>query len=272
MPRLHPDFSVMGYSAEAIISDESTNVVYLVSSLQTGDKYALKVPARGSDQTQRELQFLRTLSHPHILRFRDTFRTAGGPAIVFDWAAGGDLFTIIGQGRVPEPECKKIFFQILQAIQYLHARNICHGDIKPENILFIERSPQRSTVVLCDFGFAIQHADTLCEERIGFSREFEAPELLSGGPYTNKIDMWALGITLYTALTALPATSEDDMEEEIREGLPDLFTWPEPDFISRDAEDLIRKLLMIDPQQRLSAKKALNHQWFDSVRPCEGRC
>jgi serine/threonine protein kinase len=130
----------------------------------------------------------------------------------------------------------------------------------------IERSEKRCTVVLCDFGLAVQDAENVPGVCIGATRGFAAPELLLGGQHTKKIDMWPLGITLFMALTSSAVTSKVAAEEEILTGLPDVFDRPEANTLSADARDLIRKPLMLDPRQRLSAKRALAHRSFDEVR------
>jgi serine/threonine protein kinase len=122
------------------------------------------------------------------------------------------------------------------------------------------------SVVLCDFGLAREFESGFCDDEFCGSREYAAPELFRRESYTNKVDMWALGITLYGCLTGIPAASKANLEREILSGLPNIFNVEEAQYLSMDAEDLIRNLLNPNPVFRLSAKDAMEHHWFDSVR------
>jgi serine/threonine protein kinase len=251
------------------LCSESSSYISLVSNATTGEKLALKIPKPGTKQTSQEFEILQEISHPSIIPFKGAIHTNNGPGILLAFAAGGDLFDLLTleTGGLLERECRQIFCPILTALDHLHSQAIWHRDIKPENILFLQAGPDLSSVVLADFGLARKCPQGYCTTDFVGSNLYVAPELLLHARYNEKIDIWALGITLYACLTGSSPAFGPEAEREILSGLPDLFNAEEADLLSRDAKDLIRWMLSVDPERRPSAKEAMGHRWFDSVRP-----
>jgi calcium/calmodulin-dependent protein kinase I len=158
---------------------------------------------------------------------------------------------------------KVIIFNILHTLAYLHSQDIWHRDIKPENLLVMDYSLSPNCVVLADFGFARHIPEGFCDDEFCGSLEYAAPELLRGHRYTEKVDIWALGITTFACLTsALPFDSDpDEMRREILAELPHLFDGDRLD-VSEECRSLIDWMLAPDPADRPSAEQALHHQWF----------
>ena len=179
-----------------------------------------------------------------------------------EYCSGGELFDKILSSNVSnEKECAKILMMILHALDYLHSKDIVHLDIKPQNIMYASASPN-SAVKIIDFNLCKYNSQGTIDYPNG-TPQFIAPEMIDG-TYSKASDMWSLGVVMYILLSGeFPfwGDTHQQLYKEIKECK--LFTNQEPwKGVSRDAKDLIQKLLVIDPTKRLSAKECLCHSWI----------
>ncbi len=165
-----------------------------------------------------------------------------------------------------EREAALITYQILEALQYLHLAGIVHRDLKPENIL-VERDPQTNEVLhikLTDFGLSkIIVPGEIMMDSCG-TPAYVAPEVLLKNGYQKEVDIWSTGVILYTMLArALPFHSSDRKKtfKLIKEADADMSgeVW---DAISEDCKDLLRKMLIKNPKERITVDDALKHPFF----------
>ena len=162
--------------------------------------------------------------------------------------------------KIPENTSKKIFKQIIKTLKFIHSKNIVHRDIKPHNILL----DLNSNIKICDFGVGKEiKKGNLVNETCG-TPAYVAPELLSGNYFDPfKADIWSCGVVLYFMLTGIvPFRGDNDMElhNNISKGI-----YPKIDSISFDCEDLIKKILEVDPNKRYNLDDILNHKWIKSL-------
>jgi serine/threonine protein kinase len=199
---------------------------------------------------------------------KGTISTDYGTGLVLPFAKSGDLFSALSDAALSEDDTKRIIYRVLSALQYLHGQNIWHRDVKPENILLMGDNHDPNSAVLADFGFARHCETTLSEDFVG-SPHYCAPELYLRLPYNEKVDIWAVGLTMFACLTrSLPynTASRRMMINEIVSGLPRLKDIAKEKSMSELAFDLCAGMLAKDSQDRMSALEALQHRWFDSVR------
>lgn len=218
--------------------------------------------------TLREMNIMLKIAHPHIVDTYDIFENDKKLHIVIEYMQGGELFDIIAdQGHLSEQRASQVVRDIITAIDYLHELGVVHCDIKPENILCKTREWPLQ-VKLCDFGLANFHDHSSSSNAsmtavIG-TPGYVAPEVVKRKPYGPPVDMWACGVVLYVMLSGrMPFYGRDDVEC-LRRTADGHFTFPDREWlkISEDAKSLVRALLQVNPEKRLTAKAALQHQWL----------
>ncbi|KAI8632800.1 hypothetical protein F5Y19DRAFT_471970 [Xylariaceae sp. FL1651] len=207
---------------------------------------------------EREVAILKLIDHPHIVKLHDIWENRAEIYLVLEYMDGGDLFSYINQcGRLPEFEMMGYFRQILSALEYVHSFNICHRDLKPENILM----QSNGIVKIGDFGMAaIQQSPTHALKTSCGSPHYAAPELVNRLRYqVDKVDIWSLGCILYATLAGrLPFDDpEGDVPRLLAKASKGNYVLPE--CLSRDARDLISKMLTVDPLKRIPIRKIWQH-------------
>ncbi|KAI0397709.1 hypothetical protein F5Y17DRAFT_454861 [Xylariaceae sp. FL0594] len=207
---------------------------------------------------EREVAILKLIDHPNIVKLYDIWENRAEIYLVLEYLDGGDLFTYINQcGPLPEFEVMGYFRQILCALEYVHSFSICHRDLKPENILM----KSNGVVKIADFGMAaIQQSPTHALKTSCGSPHYAAPELIAKRRYQlDKVDVWSLGCILYATLSRrLPFDDPEGNVSRLLEKSARGVYWV-PDFLSKDAKDLIAKMLKTDPHKRISVKKIWQH-------------
>jgi serine/threonine protein kinase len=251
-------------------------VIYRATGLATETNVVIKFPITPY-ATETEHHYLSLYPHPSIIPLVDTILittstplpttapAAPGKALVLPFAQGNDLFDAAIEKHINERQVKIIIFKVIKALVYLHDNNVIHQDLKLENIIVMTRSPH--SAVLADFGLSRSlgksgaHTGTPC---------YSAPEVLLGNSCTKMSDMWSLGVTTFTAIARqFPFYSDpnsQDVKLEIKAGLPDYKSRVKFQSASRECQDFITRLLVMDPHQRLSAYAASQHPWFDDIR------
>lgn len=238
-------------------------IVHEGEHLSTKKKVAVKiVPKKNQDYSlEREVANQSRLDHEHVVKILDVISLKGSVYIVMEFIEGGDLFEyIISHVRVSEEECKRIFWQLLQAVEHCHARDVVHRDIKPENILL----DTNNNVKLADFGLStLWKRDEFLTDSCG-SPEYAAPELLNKnckyeGP---KVDIWSCGVVLYALLCNALPFGADDFQSLFR--LIQAGQYSIPGFVSPAARDLIQHVIEVEPRRRFTLDQVKKHPWLGS--------
>jgi len=249
-----------------------------------GESYAVKEVMNETlhdeenlEALETEINILRQLRHPHIVALKEVVATSTYTYIVMELLSGGELFNrIVEKGSFPEKEAKPLFAQIILSMDYLHGLNIVHRDVKPENILYITEGGV--DIKLIDFGYAgVWAADKQLTGLCG-TPDYVAPEVLTwyedeenGTEYGKGSDLWSLGVLLYVILSGCSPFCGDDEEELLKLVSQAKYVFYENEWqgISDEAKDLIRKLLVVDPLQRLTMAEVIAHPWLsESVAKC----
>ncbi|NXF10681.1 PASK kinase, partial [Smithornis capensis] len=201
----------------------------------------------------QEIAILLKLQHPGIIKVLDVFENEHFFQLVMEKHGSGlDLFTFIdNQPNLDEPLASYIFRQLVSAVGYLHCRNILHRDIKDENIVIAEDF----TIKLVDFGSAAYLEPGKLFYTFCGTIEYCSPEVLAGKPYRGpELEMWSLGITLYTLVLG------ENPFCELEEALAAVLSPPRP--VSGGLLDLLARLLHPVPEQRMTLGVLAEHPWL----------
>ena len=205
---------------------------------------------------------------PSFLQIRSFFETPNHIVMELELLEGNDLFRFISvRGTLNETEAANIMKDILTSLESMCRIGLAHRDIKPANILMGNKSKDGVHVKVGDFGMStFVGVDGLVRGRCG-TPGYVAPEIFSAGihgGYGNKVDVFSAGVTLYVMLCGYEPFYGESDEELIAANKEAEVDYPEGDWskISKDARDLVEKMLMRHPHQRISAKEALQHPWI----------
>ncbi|CAM9489558.1 unnamed protein product [Ectocarpus sp. 4 AP-2014] len=220
----------------------------------------------------REVDIMRQLRHPNIIHLVEALDTPEQLVLILEYAPGVELFdAILAKTNFSESEARPVFVQVARALQYMHSKSIVHRDVKPENVMIIDRTAPDGLypeAKLLDFGLSKAiDADTggsVARTFVG-TPSYLAPEVEErkggkGKPYGTPVDCWSLGAMLYVMLVArFPEFQVQGGRKHVRmHGA----AW---DKVSAEAKELIRNLMAFDAGARLSVDKALRHPWLGDL-------
>jgi len=267
------------YQFEEKLGTGSFAVVKRAVNKLTGDVVAIKIIEKKTLSPQEletlteEVDILQKIDHMHIVKLYDIYETKDHLYMVMELLKGGELFdNIVQKGTYSEKEAAAVMRQILEAVQYLHNRGIAHRDLKPENLIYQE-DPDRypcARVKITDFGLAkyLGHdASTGLMKTACGTPGYVAPEILKGMKYTESIDIWSLGVILFILLCGYPPFADEVssvLYTKIRQGS---YTFESPywDEVSKEAKNLVSRMLTVKPENRISANQVLSDPWFTKM-------
>ena len=235
--------------------------VFLGIHEETGQKVSIKKLKKSELNTDnlliKEINIQKKLFHPYLTQMYCVIEKSDDIYIISEYCSKGDIIkNLLEKGTFDESFSCKIFQQIISSLEYLHKNNICHRDIKPENILLTEKLDAKLT----DFGLSRHFKkNELLNSSCG-SPIYAAPEMLEGKSYDGtKIDIWSLGISLYTMVCGeLPFVVDDILMDKIIKGNYNI-----PEFLSDECKDLIKNMLVTDPDKRITLEQIKNHKWVN---------
>ncbi|XP_070805256.1 serine/threonine-protein kinase MARK1 isoform X6 [Pituophis catenifer annectens] len=202
---------------------------------------------------------MKILNHPNIVKLFEVIETEKTLYLIMEYASGGEVFDyLVAHGRMKEKEARAKFRQIVSAVQYCHQKCIVHRDLKAENLLL----DGDMNIKIADFGFSNEFTvgnklDTFCG-----SPPYAAPELFQGKKYDGpEVDVWSLGVILYTLVSgSLPFDGQNlkELRERVLRG-----KYRIPFYMSTDCENLLKKLLVLNPIKRGSLEQIMKDRWMN---------
>lgn len=208
---------------------------------------------------EKEINVQKKLHHCSIIQQYCIIESKKAIYIVTEYCSGGELFDyIVLKRRLNENEACRIFQQLIAGLEYLHKQKIVHRDLKPENLLFNSKQELK----IADFGLSNEYNGKL-KTPCG-SPCYAAPEMVTGKKYDgDAVDIWSAGVVLFTMICGyLPFEDKNQtaLFGKISKGIYSI-----PSFLSVPCRDMIKSLLMVDPNKRFTFEQIKNHPWFQSL-------
>ena len=263
------------YIIEKTLGEGSYGTVYLAQNIYTKEYVAMKKIHKTNEdllsdtEIMDEIKILKTLDHPDIVKLNEFYNTKDNYYIINEYCPGGELFDII-DNEYSETEISVIFRQIFSGLAYLHSNNIFHRDLKLENILIYDTeivdNLKLFDIKIIDFGTAKIFDKNQTSRAIVGSSYYIAPEVLNKN-YSKKCDIWSAGVILYMFIVGhapFDGDSDNLIMQKVKKGKfqKNEERWKNS---SLEVRDLINKLLVYEPEKRLTAKEALKHPWFEKA-------
>jgi serine/threonine protein kinase len=291
------DFAMEAYLKKTFeiiyqLGEGNSGQVWKIRKRRTGEIFAVKKISKQqrsgrsvsivNEAIETELNCLRKLRHPHIVNVIETIESSSNVWVVMECAEGGELYKrILELDHFSERVAARMVKQVLKAVHYMHSYGVVHRDLKLENILLTSKT-EDSSVKVADFGLAVVRQnglegyrpdESMHMKKATFIREgfvgspiCMAPEVAkNNAAYGPQCDVWSVGCITFELLSGHPpfnaATAPElfHLVDNVSGPSFDDWIWLE---ISHDAKDIVRQMLRKLPEERLSAREALHHNWF----------
>ncbi|KAI8364323.1 kinase-like domain-containing protein [Choanephora cucurbitarum] len=241
--------------------------VYLAREKASGFIVALKVLYKSEltktgieKQLRREIEIQGQLRHPNIVRLYGYFHDETRVFLILEYAAKGELYTELKKRlKFTEPEAANYVAQMANALLYLHGKRVIHRDIKPENLML----GLQGELKIGDFGWSVRtgrldnRRNTLCG-----TLDYLPPEMVEGRVHNENVDLWSLGILLYELIVGKPPFENTEGGSEITYERIRNVDLHFPKHVSKDAMDLITKLLKYSSSERLPLRQVMYHPFI----------
>ena len=261
------EYKIGNYQIKQTLGEGTFGKVKLGIYIPTNEKVAIKVieKDRMTDKDdivrlKREFDMLSKFNHPNVILVTEIFESVDSYYSVMEYCEKGELFNyIVEKKRLSENESSFFYYQIIQGLEYIHSLGIVHRDLKPENLLL----SKEHLLKIIDFGLSNyfkKGQKELLSTPCG-SPCYASPEMVAGKKYDGmKIDVWSTGIILFAMLCGyLPFEDKnnDKLFDKILECKIEF-----PDFLSEDPKDLINKILVVDPDKRITIEEIKKHRYY----------
>merc|ERR1712000_781480 len=260
------------YEIGEVLGRGAFSVVKKVTSKRSGRTYAVKIIDKknvGQDMQRLriEIDILTRVKHPNIINLKEIMEDDDTLYIITELVTGGELFDkIVELGAYTEAAAATLVLNMVSAIDYLHSMNIVHRDLKPENLLLKDDS-DISEVKLADFGLSKIISDGVQKQMMQTAcgtPGYVAPEVLTADGYDKEVDLWSIGVITYILLCGFPPFYNEHLPILFESIMKAEYDYPEDywDEISDTAKNFIDRLLVVEPDKRMTTKQALEHPWL----------
>lgn len=263
------------------LGEGSFATVFRGCNKSTGFERAIKVCSKSGNKNRvmflEEIHIMKHVDHPNIIKYYESFQDTKYIYIVMQICKGPEVFDLIATtGHLTEMVTAKLMQQVFRAVTYMHSAHVIHRDLKTENFMLYndDCEDEDNTIKILDFGLAaLYEIDAETGEAEMLTRKcgapfYVAPQVIAGS-YNYMADVWSCGVLMYTMLAGYPpffGESDADVLAKVRLGN---YHFNQADFksITKDAKDLMRGLMKINPCDRLDSMQALDHPWMHKFCP-----
>eukprot|EP01062_Namystynia_karyoxenos_P067123 TRINITY_DN60_c0_g1_i2.p1 TRINITY_DN60_c0_g1~~TRINITY_DN60_c0_g1_i2.p1 ORF type:complete len:404 (+),score=131.31 TRINITY_DN60_c0_g1_i2:146-1357(+) len=252
--------------------------VKVATNVDTGAEFVIKIiDKRGGDgdkseqkveaEVKHEISIMKVLNHENIVRMFEVMESSKHFYIVLESVRGGDLCDhIMDSGKLQERQASKYLHHLVEGLLACHAAGVAHRDIKPENCLI----SLEGVLKVADFGLSRLHrgrgdiadASEMATDSVG-TLSYAAPEVLNGHYNAFKADLWSTGVVIFVMVTGkFPFGSKGYTDSQIRADIRKAKVNRFPSHVSADAKDLVMRLIVLEPEQRVTLEGILDHPWL----------
>ena len=269
---IHEDTIDLKYLIQEKIKSKKNANLFLVKEKETNILYVAKVFKKETTEIE-VLNLLGQYNNPYTVKIinsgegdiiRKNKETKRRNYFILEYLPLGSLFDYIyfKQGGFGELYSKVIFYKIIEGIKFCHEHNICHRDLKLENILLNDNFSQK----ISGFNFAIKNSTNL-KDNVG-TLEYKPPEIIEGKEYEGKkADIFSLGVLLLILVIGFQGFTSTSNYKMIKENNFENYWKTFSDItLSEESKDLYIKMVSYNPDSRLSAEEILNHPWFNEIK------
>jgi len=248
--------------------------VHVATHIKTGIEYAVKIISKSElhknlGKIHEEINILKAVGrHKNVVSLVDTFQDEDSFFLVMEYCTGGDVFShIVDSGSYSEVHAIKVCKEIAKALKHIHGQGVVHRDLKPENIL-LDNTDDDSAIKVADFGLSkLLRGDDQVMRTVCGTWAYCAPEVIRRKPYGPLVDNWTLGVLMFTLLAGYhPFDIYGDLPEPklLRRVVNVQYDFEDSawDDVSDMAKELIMKLIVDDPLQRMSLDDFLESEWI----------
>jgi calcium/calmodulin-dependent protein kinase I len=211
-----------------------------------------------------EIAVTKRLVHPHIVRL---FKAYEGPEqyhLLQEKMIGGELLDRITEKEFyAEVEARDTVASLLGALDYMQSHKVVHRDLKPENLLLANKESD-TNIKICDFGLATREIEPNSLTTLCGTPNYVAPEVLNRVPYGKQVDMWSMGTIVFLIIGGYAPFDEPDMSVQYRRIQEGDYEFIEEywSHASENAKEFVRKLLLVDPSERMNVTESRKHTWI----------
>ncbi|XP_059427399.1 myosin light chain kinase, smooth muscle isoform X1 [Carassius carassius] len=227
-------------------------------------KFIKAFSQKEKENVRQEIDIMNSLHHPKLVQCVDAFVGKSDMVMVLEIISGGELFErIVDEDfELTEREVIKYMLQIIDGVQFIHKQGIVHLDLKPENIMCINKTG--SKIKLIDFGLARRLEESGSLKVLFGTPEFVAPEVINYEAISYPTDMWSIGVICYILVSGLSPFMGDNDNETLANVTSATWDFEDEAFdeISDQAKDFISSLLKKDMRARLTCAQCLEHSWL----------
>lgn len=264
-----PVFEEWDVHTGMVIGEGASGTVFKASNKVTGQMGALKILRKKKllgnalENLRAEVNNYLCVDHPHIARLLHVYECADSVSLIMECCDGKELFDALKEvKRFSEYEAQTICYQALLAIAYLHKHNFVHCDITLQNFIYAHDG----CLKLIDFGLSKKWDCRRMLTQAHGTLSYTAPEVFAGH-YNNTCDLWSFGVVTFLLLSGRPPFPMSDRQKAIEHITKCKYTMRPEDWkgVSNEAMDFVAKLLVLDPNGRMSADECFRHPWIQAL-------
>ena len=258
--------NIGSYELIKILKDDGYSQIYLAKSKYTEDNVSIEIIKKSRFQEciedllliVRKMEVLKVLKHRNILTLLEIYESPNFIYLVTEYLSGKNLIEIIiSKKRFNESEAQKIFFQLVDALFYMHKMNICHRDLRTEHIIF----DKNNTPKIIGFLYSTFYTKKQNLKDSFGSICYACPEIIQENSYDPELaDVWSLGVILYVIVCGYLPFSEDNDESNKDLIIKGKIEYPKE--ISNKLKDLLKHMLDVNAKKRYNFIKIMKHPWF----------